>query len=79
MYERLVALSGHVKVWCSYAEFEASPIPLSQAMRENEEEEEEEEEEKFVEGDIGLARQVFERGYKDLKTKGLKEEVRLLL
>lgn len=26
MYERLVRLRGHVKVWRAYAEFEASPI-----------------------------------------------------
>lgn len=74
MYERLVETSGHVKVWRAYAEFEAASIPMSAAMQ-DEEEEEDEEEERYVEGDIELARQVFERGYKDLKSKGLKEEV----
>ncbi|EJD01987.1 pre-mRNA-splicing factor CLF1 [Fomitiporia mediterranea MF3/22] len=78
LYERLVQISGHVKVWRAYAEFEAAPIPMSQAMRE-EEEEEEEEEEKFVEGDVQLARQVFERAYKDLKSRDLKEERVVLL
>ena len=76
LYERLVSISGHVKVWRSYAEFEAAPIPLSQALREDEDEEEEEEE-KMVEGSIELARQVFDRGYKDLKNRGLKDEVRV--
>lgn len=77
LYERLVQMSGHVKVWRSYAEFEAAPIPMSQALREAEDaEEEDEEEERFVEGDVQRARQVFERAYKDLKNRNLKEEVR---
>lgn len=82
LYERLIKLSGHVKVWISYAEFELNPIPMSQKMKEDqgiEDEEEEEEETRMVEGDAELARQVYERGYKDLKSKGLKEEVGLPL
>ena len=79
LYERLIALSGHVKVWISYALFEAEPIPIPRAEREEEEEDEEDEDEeaerKTVPGDPVLARQVFERGYKDLKSKGLKSEV----
>ncbi|TBU28797.1 hypothetical protein BD311DRAFT_796936 [Dichomitus squalens] len=78
LYERLVQLSGHVKVWISYATFEAEPIPVPRAMRE-EAEEEEEEEVPMVEGDPVRARQVFERGYKDLKSKGLKHERVVLL
>ncbi|KAJ7046956.1 pre-mRNA-splicing factor CLF1 [Mycena alexandri] len=75
LYERLIQLSGHVKVWISYALFEAEPIPIPRALREDEEENEEEEAEvKVVEGDATLARQVFERGYKDMKSKGLKSE-----
>ncbi|KAF8069179.1 pre-mRNA-splicing factor CLF1 [Lyophyllum atratum] len=77
LYERLVALSGHVKVWISYALFEAEPIPPPRAVREEEEEEEEgdeEREERSAPGDVTLARTVFERGYKDLKSKGLKSE-----
>lgn len=75
LYERLVQLSGHVKVWISYATFEAEPIPLARALRE-EAEDEEEEEVPMVEGDPVRARQVFDRAYKDLKGKGLKHEVR---
>jgi crooked neck len=76
LYERLIALSGHVKVWISYALFEAEPIPILRAEREEEEEDEDEEaERKTVPGDPVLARQVFERGYRDLKSKGLKSEV----
>ncbi|KAF8731621.1 hypothetical protein AX14_004568, partial [Amanita brunnescens Koide BX004] len=77
LYERLVAVSGHVKVWISYALFEAEPIPIPRAEREEEEDEDEGEEEsevKMVPGDPALARQVFDKGYKDLKSKGLKNE-----
>ncbi|KAF5378886.1 hypothetical protein D9615_006985 [Tricholomella constricta] len=76
LYERLVALSGHVKVWISYALFEAEPIPLPRAVREEEEEEEgdEETEAQTAPGDAALAREVFERGYNDLKAKSLKSE-----
>jgi crooked neck len=74
LYERLVNLSGHLKVWMSYAEFEASSIPILRALRE-EEDEDEEAETKVVEGDVDLARQAFSRGYKDLKNKGLTDEV----
>jgi crooked neck len=81
LYERLIALSGHVKVWISYATFEAEPIPLPRAEREEDEEEEEDEEaeRKMVPGDPTLARGVFERGYRDLKSKSLVDEVRGLL
>lgn len=72
LYERLVILSGHHKVWISYAEFEGSSIPLPRALRE--EEEDEDAEPRVVAGDPEQARQVFERGYKDLKNKGLKAE-----
>jgi len=74
LYERLISLSGHVKVWISYALFEAESIPLPRDERDEEEEEDEEAERKMIPGDASLGRQVFERGYRDLKTKGLKEE-----
>ncbi|KAF8652333.1 hypothetical protein AX16_004439 [Volvariella volvacea WC 439] len=75
LYERLIALSGHVKVWISYAMFEGEPIPVPRAEREEDEEDEDEEQEvKMQPGDPDLARRVFERGYKDLKGKGLKSE-----
>lgn len=75
LYERLISLSGHHKVWISYAEFEGSSVPLPRAMRE--EEEEEDAEPRMVAGDPILAREVFERGYKDLRSRGLKAEVGL--
>lgn len=73
LYERLVSVSGNLKVWVSYAMFEAEPIPV--VRNERNEEIEEEEERELVPGDSILARQVFERGYKDLKNKGLKQKV----
>ena len=76
LYERLAAASGHWKVWVAYAMFEAQPIQLPRDEREDEDEDgDEEEEPKMVEGDLELARQVFQKGYKDLKSKGLKNEV----
>jgi hypothetical protein len=77
LYERLVALSGHVKVWISYALFEAEAIPVARALREEEEEglEDGEAEQMTVDGNLTFAREVFERGYRDLRSKGLKAEV----
>jgi crooked neck len=81
LYERLAGASGHWKVWVAYAMFEAQPIQLPRDEREDEDEDEdgdegdEEKEPKMVEGDLELARQVFQKGYKDLKDKGLKNEV----
>jgi crooked neck len=76
LYERLVVLSGHMKVWISYAKFEADPIRLRREEREELEEEDEEDEStwKWVEGDLGKAREVFMRAYNDLRSKELKEE-----
>ena len=77
LYERLIKLSGHVKVWISYALFEgeAIPVPRSEREEEDDEEEDEEKEVKMVDGDLELARQVFKRGYEDLRSKDLKSEV----
>lgn len=77
LYERLLNLSGHVKVWISYALFEATPLPIPRAERE--ELDEETEEVPMLEGDVEAARRVFDRAYRDLKSKGLKAEVSLPL
>ncbi|KAF8060855.1 hypothetical protein FPV67DRAFT_310231 [Lyophyllum atratum] len=79
LYERLVELSGHVKVWISYAQFEAEPIPMRREVREAEEEDEDLSESAIVPGDAALARQVFLRGYNDLKRQGLIHERLALL
>ena len=75
LYERLVKLSGHVKVWISYALFEGEAIPVPRAEREDEDDDDDEKEVKMVEGDLELARQVFKKGYEDLRSKDLKSEV----
>ena len=79
LYERLTGTSGHWKVWVAYAMFEAQPIQPPRDEREEDDEDgdegDEEKEPKMVDGDLEIARQVFQRGYKDLKTKGLKNEV----
>jgi len=77
LYERLVKLSGHVKVWISYALFEGEAIPVPRAEREEDENEDDDEEQevKMIEGDSEVARQVFRKGYEDLRGKGLKSEV----
>lgn len=78
LYERLVNVSGHWKVWVAYALFEAQPMQPPRDEREDEDEDEGEDEEKevkMVEGSLEKAREVFQKGYKDLKAKGLKNEV----
>lgn len=73
-----MSASGHWKAWVAYAEFEGSSIPMTQAARE-EEFGEDDEEERYVDGDVQIARRTFERGYKDQKDKGLKQEVRPII
>lgn len=74
LYERLTGSSGHWKVWVAFAMFEAAEIQVPRDERE-EDEEDEDAEPKMVEGDVERARKVFQRGYDDLRTKGLKDEV----
>lgn len=71
LYERLIQLSGHVKVWIAYALFEGEPIPVPRDEREDEEEDEV----KMTPGDSIKARAVFQRAYSDLKGKKLIDEV----
>ncbi|KAI5808882.1 hypothetical protein DFH27DRAFT_509991 [Peziza echinospora] len=77
LYERLLKKTEHVKVWISYAQFEIN-IP------EDEEEEQDEEDGMDVEKPVSeeakaRARKVFERAYKCMKDKDLKEERVVLL
>ncbi|KZV67380.1 pre-mRNA-splicing factor CLF1 [Peniophora sp. CONT] len=75
LYERLSASSGHWKVWVAFAMFEVAAIQVPREEREEEGDEEDEEAEvKMVEGDVERARAVFQRGYDDLRSKGLKDE-----
>lgn len=76
LYERLIDLSGHWKVWVAFALFEAQAIQVPRDERDEDEGEDEEAKEvKMVEGSLEKAREVFQKGYKDLKNKGLKNEV----
>lgn len=79
LYERLIQLSGHVKVWIAYALFEGEAIPVPRDDREEDEEgdDDEEVEVKTTPGDPVKAREVFQRSYNDLKSKKLIDEVRL--
>jgi crooked neck len=77
LYERLISLSGHLKVWISYAEFEAEGMRIRREERSEEEDDEEEETWAKDDGDLVKAREVWERAYKDLKAKGLKGDVRI--
>ncbi|KAA8895894.1 hypothetical protein FN846DRAFT_911236 [Sphaerosporella brunnea] len=68
LFERLLERTDHVKVWISYAHFEI-----------NADESGEEEEETVSDEAKARARKVFERAYKSLKEKDLKEERVVLL
>lgn len=67
MYERLLERTSHVKVYISYALMEISTLGGGEDEDGNE-----------VQGEAGdedMARSIFERGYKDLRTRGEKEDV----
>jgi len=74
LYERLVERTGHVKVWTSWALFEGGELKPPA-----EEDDGETQEVEGMPGDLEKARGIFERGYKDLRGKGLKDEVGLML
>ena len=73
LYERLLDKTDHVKVWISYAHFE---INVPDPDQEKEEEAEDDEENPHpVSTDAKLrARAIFDRAYKSMREKGLKEE-----
>ena len=95
LYERLLERTSHVKVWVSFAQFEANAgqaeaDALSGANDDDDDEEEGAEPAEKPEVDqvavdeaktrgLERARGVFQRGYDDLKKKGLKEERVVLL
>jgi crooked neck len=67
LYERLLERTSHVKVYISYALMEVSTLGGGEDEDGNE-----------IEGEPGndeMARGVFERGYKDLRARGEKEDV----
>ena len=79
LYERLLRKTEHVKVWISFAQFEIN-IPDDDDDEEEETGDEDMEVEKPVsEAAKARARKVFERAYKCMKDKDLKEEWVVLL
>ena len=81
LYERLLAKTGHVKVWTSYAHFEVN-APAAAADEEEEEEleaEDGEEEKPISEEAKARARKVFERAHKVYREQELKEDRLALL
>lgn len=69
LYEKLLDKTDHVKVWISFAEFEVS-IP-----EEEEEEEEEGTEREITDTAKARGRAVFDRAYRRMRERDLKEEV----
>lgn len=67
LYERLLERSGHVKVWISYALFEGAKIGSSSGDDDEDAAEEDIPEEN--DANPQKAREIFERGYKDLRGK----------
>ena len=67
LYERLLQKTDHVKVWISYAHFEINAPDVADA--------EIDEDSPVSDEAKARARQIFERAYKVMKNKGLKEEV----
>lgn len=66
LYERLLQKTDHVKVWISWAQFEIG-VP-------EDDEGDEEEERPVSEEAKARARKIFERAYRSMKEKDLKEE-----
>ncbi len=73
LYERLLEKTDHVKVWISYAHFEIN-VPDEDEM----EEDGDEQDRPISEEAKRRARDVFERAYKSMREKELKEEVCIL-
>jgi crooked neck len=67
LYEKLLDRTDHIKVWISYAEFEVS-IP-------EEEGEDEEAEQVVSDAAVARGRAVFDRAYRRMRERDLKEEV----
>jgi crooked neck len=67
LYERLLEVTGHVKVWISYAQFEATTPDLDQDTDE------------LAKTGLERSRAILEKSYDQLKQEGLTEERVLLL
>ncbi|EON61372.1 pre-mRNA-splicing factor CLF1 [Coniosporium apollinis CBS 100218] len=67
LYERLLEKTNHVKVWISYAQMELN-------MPEEDDEGDEDEEKPVSEEAKSRARSIFQRAYRSMREKDLKEE-----
>jgi crooked neck len=73
LYERLLEKTSHVKVWISYAHFEIN-VPDEDEEPAADEDEDMEEDKPISEDAKRRARAVFQRAYKVMKERELKEE-----
>lgn len=78
LYERLLARTSHVKVWVSYGQFENN-VGRSIAGELQEDGGSVEDIQAAIKEGLAFSRLVFERGYKELKSRNLKEEVNCAL
>ena len=75
LYEKLLEKTDHVKVWISFAQFEVS-IPEDEEEDMEEEDDGAEEKERIIsEAAKARGRAVFEKAYRRMKERDLKEEV----
>ncbi|KAF8294830.1 TPR-like protein [Clavulina sp. PMI_390] len=78
LYERLLERSGHVKVWISYALFEGAQIGGGGDDEDGDEAAAEEDVPEENKANPARAREIFERGFKDLKGKEWTDRVAIL-
>jgi crooked neck len=93
LYERLLDRTKHVKVWLSYAKFEAEPLPLPEQEQQDQQQQQPDQQQQqqrqagegLMAGDraarAARARAVFERGFRSIRegSPDAKEEAVMLL
>ena len=93
LYQRLLERTSHVKVWVSWAQFESNAgKTIARAYREQDDDEASEETSTKIispeaeaaaheaeQSGLEQAREVFRKGYKDLKDRNIKQERLILL
>lgn len=94
LYERLLDRTKHVKVWLSYAKFEAEPLPLPEQEQQDQQQQQSDQPQQQRQRQAGeglsvgdraaraaRARAVFERGFRSIRegSPDAKEEAVMLL
>jgi crooked neck len=91
LYERLLDRTKHVKVWLSYAKFEAEPLPLPEQEQQDQQQQQPDQQQQRQAGEglsagdraarAARARAVFERGFRSIRegSPDAKEEAVMLL